>query len=384
MMDFRLTEHQKAIRAMVRDFAAKEIEPFAQQFDEQGIIPPDLLKHMGSLGLMGMYAPIEYGGMGWDYLTYTIALEEICKASAGVGLNITVNNTLYGDPLLRFGTHEQKMRWLMPAAKGERLGCYCLTEPGSGSDAMSLSMTAAPKKDGFVLNGTKAFITSGEVASLAIVFATVDKEKRHKGVTAFLVDKSDPGVRILNKGRKLGLLCSDTCELGFDNVCVRPDQILGQVGEGYKVAFSTLDAGRIGIAAQALGIAEASLEAAVAYAKRREQFGKPIANFQAIQWMLADMGTEIEAARLLTYRAAMLRANGQLRFTREASMAKLFASEMSNRVASKALQIFGGYGYRKDYPVERYFRDARATPLYEGTSEIQRLVIAREMLKEVV
>lgn len=381
-MDFRLTDEQKAIRAMVHDFAAKEIEPYAQTFDEQGIIPPELLMHMASLGLMGMSVPTEYGGRGWDYLTYILALEEICKASASVGLTVTVNNTLYGDPLLRFGTHEQKIQWLMPAAKGERLGCYCLTEPESGSDAMSLSMTAVPHGDGYVLNGTKAFITNGEVATQAIVFATVDKSKRHKGVTAFLVDKTDPGIRILNKGRKMGLLCSDTCELGFDHVFVHANQVLGHVGEGYKVAFSTLDAGRIGIAAQALGIAEAALDTAITYAKKREQFGKPIAGFQAIQWMLADMATDIEAARLLTYRASMLRANGVLRFTREASMAKLFSSEMSNRVASMALQIFGGYGYRKDFPVERYFRDARATPLYEGTSEIQRLVIAREMLRE--
>ena len=382
-MDFRLNDEQKARRDMVRDFAAKEIAPYAQTFDEQGAIPKALLDKMAGLGLMGLYAPPEYGGAGMDYLSYIIALEEVCKASASVGLAMTVNNTLYGDPLLRFGTHEQKLRWLMPAAKGERLGCYCLTEPGSGSDAMSLGTTAVPDEDGFVLNGAKSFITNGEIASQAIVFATVDKSKGHKGITAFLVDKASPGFAIVNKGRKLGLLASDTCEIILESVHIRADQVLGNVGEGYKVAFATLDAGRIGIAAQALGIAGAALDAAIGYAKRREQFGKPIAEFEAIQWMLADMATEIEAARLLTYRAATLKAEGRPRFTREASMAKLFASEMANRVASHAIQIHGGYGYRKDYPVERYFRDARALPLYEGTSEIQRLVIAREILKGV-
>lgn len=381
-MDFRLTDEQKALRDMVRDFAAKEIAPHAQAFDEQGTVPKELLAKMAELGLMGICAPPEYGGAGMDYLSYIIALEEICKASASVGLIMTVNNTLYGDPLLRFGTHEQKTRWLAPAAKGEKLGCYCLTEPGSGSDAMALSTSAVPDGNGFVLNGTKLFITNGEIASQAIVFATVDKRKGHKGVTAFLVDKAMPGFSVGKKERKMGLLASDTCELILEKVHVRADQVLGNVGEGYKVAFSTLDAGRIGIAAQSLGIAEACLDAARTYAKRRSQFGKPIAEFEAIQWMLADMGTEIEAARLLTYQAATVKAEGQPRFTREASMAKLYASEMANRVASHAVQIYGGSGYIKDYPVERYFRDARATPLYEGTSEIQRLVIARELLKE--
>jgi butyryl-CoA dehydrogenase len=317
-----------------------------------------------------------------DYLAYILALEEVCRASASVGLAMTVNNTLYGDPLLRFGTHEQKLCWLAPAARGERLGCYCLTEPGSGSDAMALSTTAAKDGAGYVLNGSKLFITNGAISSQAIIFATIDKSKGHKGVTAFLVDKATPGFSVGKKERKMGLLASDTCEMILENVRVRADQVLGKVGEGYKVAFSTLDAGRIGIAAQSLGIAEACLDVATGYAKRRFQFGKPIAEFQAIQWMLADMATEIEAARLLTYRAALLKAEGQARYTREASMAKLYASEMGNRVASHAMQIYGGSGYMKDYPVERYFRDARATPLYEGTSEIQRLVIARELLKE--
>jgi len=381
-MDFRLTDEQKALRDMVRDFAAKEVAPHAQAFDEQGRIPNDLLDKMAGLGLLGICVPPEYGGAGMDYLAYILALVEMCKASASVGLAMTVNNTLYGDPLMRFGTHQQKSCWLTPAAKGERLGCYALTEPGSGSDAMALSTTAVPHKDGFLLNGTKLFITNGEIASQAIIFATVDKSKGHKGVTAFLVEKATPGFSVGKKERKMGLLASDTCELILDNVQVRADQVLGNVGEGYKVAFSTLDAGRIGIAAQALGIADACLEAAKSYAKRRSQFGKPIAEFEAIQWMLADMATEIEAARLLTYRAAMLKAEGQPRYTREASMAKLYASEMANRVASHAVQIYGGSGYMKDYPVERYFRDARALPLYEGTSEIQRLVIARELLEE--
>ena len=380
-MDFRLTDEQKALRDMVRDFAAKEIAPHAQAFDEQGAIPKALLDKMAGLGLMGICVPSEYGGAGMDYFAYIIALEEVCKASASVGLAMTVNNTLYGEPLMRFGTHEQKLRWLAPAAKGERLGCYALTEPGSGSDAMALAATATPQDDGFTLTGTKLFITNGEIAAHAVIFATVDKARKHKGVTAFLVEKGAPGFSVAKKERKMGLLASDTCELVLENVHVRADQVLGNVGEGYKVAFSTLDAGRIGIAAQALGIAGAALDAAVGYAKRREQFGKPIAEFEAIQWMLADMAVEIEAARLLTYRAATLKAEGRPRFTREASMAKLYASEMANRVASHAVQIFGGSGYMKDYPVERFFRDARALPLYEGTSEIQRLVLARELLK---
>ena len=382
-MDFRLTDEQQALRGMVRDFAAKEVTPHAQTFDEQGAIPAELLSHMAELGLMGICSPPEYGGAGMDYLAYILALEEMCKASASVGLAMTVNNTLFAEPLLRFGTHDQKLRWLAPAAKGQRLGCYALTEPGSGSDAMSLSTTAVEANGGFVLNGTKLFITNGEIASQAVVFATVDKTKGHKGVTAFLVDKSASGFGVAKKEKKMGLLASDTCELVLENVRVGAEQVLGKVGEGYKVAFSTLDAGRIGIAAQALGIAQAAFESAVSYAKRRSQFGKPIAEFEAIQWMLADMATEIEAARLLTYQAATLKAEGKKPFTREASMAKLYASEMVNRVASHAVQIYGGSGYMKDYPVERYFRDARALPLYEGTSEIQRLVIARELFRGI-
>jgi alkylation response protein AidB-like acyl-CoA dehydrogenase len=382
-MDFRLTDEQQALRDMVRDFAAKEVTPHAQTFDEQGFIPAELLTEMAELGLMGICSPPEYGGAGMDYLAYILALEEMCKASASVGLAMTVNNTLFAEPLLRFGTHDQKLRWLAPAAKGQHLGCYALTEPGSGSDAMSLSTTAVEANGGFVLNGTKLFITNGEIASQAVVFATVDKSKGHKGVTAFLVDKSASGFGVAKKEKKMGLLASDTCELVLENVRVGADQVLGKIGEGYKIAFSTLDAGRIGIAAQALGIAQAAFESAVSYAKRRSQFGKPIAEFEAIQWMLADMATEIEAARLLTYQAATLKAEGKKPYTREASMAKLYASEMVNRVASHAVQIYGGSGYMKDYPVERYFRDARALPLYEGTSEIQRLVIARELFRGI-
>ncbi|MBQ26741.1 MAG: acyl-CoA dehydrogenase [Nitrospiraceae bacterium] len=382
-MDFELTKEQKTLHDMIRDFVAKEIAPHAQTFDEQGAISKDLLEKMAKLGLMGICVPSEYGGAGMDYLAYVIVLEEVCKASASVGLAMTVNNTLYGDPLMRFGSHEQKLRWLAPAAKGERLGCYALTESGSGSDAMALGTSAIQGDDGFVLNGTKLFITNGEISSQAIVFATMDKSKSHKGITAFLVDKATPGFSVGKKERKMGLLASDTCELILENVSVHSEQVLGNVGEGYRVAFSTLDAGRIGIAAQALGIAQACLDAAIPYAKRRYQFGKPIAEFQAIQWKLADMATEIEAARLLTYRAAVVKTTGQQRFTREASMAKLYASEMVNRVASHAIQVFGGAGYMKDHPVERYFRDARAIPLYEGTSEIQRLVIARDLLREV-
>lgn len=381
-MEFDLTDAQLSLRSMVREFAAKEIAPRADEFENLGAIPGDLIRRMASLGLLGICVPTAYGGAGMDCLAYILALEEVCRASAAVGLMMTVNNTLYAEPLMRFGTEAQKQRWLAPAARGERLGCYCLTEPSSGSDAMALQTTATRSGDGWKLNGTKQFITNGEISSQAVVFATVDRSKGHRGVTAFLVDKAAPGFRVVKKERKMGLLASDTCQLAFDDVQVPDDQVLGEVGAGYRVAFSTLDAGRIGIAAQALGIADACFEAATAYARQRRQFGEPIANFQAVQWMVADMATEIEAARWLTYRAAALKDSGERSFSTEASMAKLYASEMGTRVAYRAVQIHGGSGYMKDFPVERYFRDARAIPLYEGASEIQRMVIARQLLKE--
>ncbi|MBI4220600.1 MAG: acyl-CoA dehydrogenase family protein [Chloroflexi bacterium] len=381
-MDFELTDAQVSLRGTVREFASNEIARHAAAFDEQGAIPRDLIRTMADLGLLGICVPAELGGAGMDYLAYIIALEEVCRASAAVGLMMTVNNTLYGEPLMRYGTDAQKRRWLEPAARGDVLGCYCLTEPGSGSDSMAMQ-TAARKVDGaWSLSGTKQFITNGEIASNAIVFATIDRSKGHRGVTAFLVDRKARGFSLVKKERKMGLLASDTCMLALDDVQVADDQVLGKVGEGYRVAFSTLDAGRVGIAAQALGIAEACFDVAQAYAKQRKQFGGPISGFQAIQWMLADMATEIEAARWMTYRAAALKDAGRDRFTKEASMAKLYASEMGVRVAYRAVQIHGGSGYMKDFPVERFFRDARATPLYEGTSEIQRMVIARQILRE--
>ncbi|MDE2484431.1 MAG: acyl-CoA dehydrogenase [candidate division NC10 bacterium] len=378
-MKFELTEEQHLFREMVRDFAAREVASLAKRVDEEGIFPQETVKKMGELGLMGVAIPTEYGGAGSDNVCYAIGMEEIARACASTSVIMSVNNSLVADALYKFGTEAQKQRYLIPLAGGKLLGCFALSEPGAGSDASAQQTTVAREGDVFVLNGTKNFITNALEADLALVFATVDRHLRAKGVCAFLVEKSTPGFTITKVEKKLGLKGTSCCQVVFDNCRVPADNLLGELGQGFKIAMVTLDAGRIGIAAQAVGIAQAALDISIRYAKERVAFDKSIASFQAIQWMIADMAAQIEAARLLTYRAAWLKDKG-LRHTKESAMAKLFASETASRAATKALQIHGGYGYLYDFPAQRLFRDARITEIYEGTSEIQRLVIAHQLL----
>jgi butyryl-CoA dehydrogenase len=380
-MDFELTEEQRMVRDTTRAYAEKELKPVASRLDHDSVYPQEQLQKLGAMGLMGVFVPEEFGGSGLDRVAYIAALEEISKVWASLGVIMSVNNSLVCGPLVRFGTEAQKKRYLPRVASGEWLGCYALTEPAAGSDAGSIQTQAKRIGDDYVLNGNKVFTTNGSRANLAIVYAVTDPTSRKNGISAFLVERQTSGYVVDKIEDKLGLNASETAALRFENCRVPRENLLGHEGEGFRIALETLDGGRIGIAAQALGIAQACLEASLAYSQERKQFGEPIANFQAIQWMLADMATEIDAARLLTYRAASLQQQGK-NVTREAAMAKLFASEASNRAAYKAVQIFGGYGYIKDFPVERFFRDARVTTLYEGTSEIQRLIIARQLLRE--
>ena len=380
-MDFQLSQEQKMLQEMVRGFTEKEVKPVASEMDRKGLFPDGLVKKLAKLGLMGALTSPDYGGAGMDLVSYVLVMEEISKVWASLGVIMTVNNSLVCDPIQRFGTESQKQKYLVPLAKGDRLGCYALTEPGAGSDAGAIKTRARKENGGYVLNGTKIFITNGQQADLAIVYATTAPEQGKQGISAFIVEKGTAGFHVGKIEDKMGLRASDTAELLFQDCHVPAENLLGSENEGFKIALSTLDGGRIGIAAQALGIAQACLEEATAYAKERHQFGRPIGEFEAIRFMVADMAMEIQAARLLTYRAAQLRQEGH-KSTLPAAQAKLLASEMANRVAYKAVQIFGGYGYIKDFPVERYYRDARITTLYEGTSEIQRLVIARELLKQ--
>lgn len=386
-MYLQFTQEQKMIQEMVQSFALKEVKPLASEMDRRGEFPHELVKKLADLGLMGAFIPTEYGGSGMDLVSYVLAMEEISKAWASLGVIMTVNNSLVCEPIYRFGTDAQKQRYLAPLARGEKLGCYALTEPGAGSDAGSIKTRARKEKGGYTLNGTKIFITNGKQADIAIVYAVTAPEHGKHGISAFLVGKGTPGFSVGKLEDKMGLRSSDTAELIFQDCHVPAENLLGVENEGFKIALRTLDGGRIGIASQSLGIAQACLEEATAYAKERHQFGRPIGEFEAIRFMLADMAMEIQAARLLTYRAAQHRQQGQSKdqdrnVTLEAAQAKLLASEVANRVAYKAVQIFGGYGYIKEFPVERYYRDARITTLYEGTSEIQRLVIARELLKQ--
>ncbi|ARF17953.1 acyl-CoA dehydrogenase [Sporosarcina ureae] len=376
-MDFILTEEQQMMRQMVRDFAKNEIEPWIPRM-EDGEFPRELLEKMGELGLMGITAPEQYGGSEMDFLSYIIAIHELSKVSAVMGVVLSVHTSVGMNPILYFGTEEQKNRYLPKMASGEYLGAFCLTEASSGSDAGSLKTKAKRVDDHYVINGSKIFITNGGEADVYIVFANTAPEKGTYGITAFIVDRNTPGLSIGKDEKKMGLHGSRTVALSFDNMKVPVENRLGEEGNGFKIAMANLDAGRIGIAAQALGIAEASLEAAVAYAKEREQFGKPIAANQGIGFKLADMATATEAARLLVYRAAWLRSEDKP-CGKEASMAKLFASQASVDNSIEAVQVFGGYGYTKDYPVERYFRDAKVCQIYEGTSEIQRVVIAKHL-----
>lgn len=379
-MDLQLTEEQKLLQRTVREFAEAEVRPLAKELDETGSFPREVFKKAAELGLAGIAMPEEHGGAGMDHTCYEIAIEEISRACASTGVILSVQNSLYCDPIHRFGTQEQKQKFLAPFARGEKIGCYALTEPQAGSNAAALATKAVRKGDRYVINGTKAWITNGGVADAAIVYVNTQPEKGEKGITAIVVEKDTPGFTVGKEEKKLGIHATACTELSFADCEVPAENRIGQEGEGYRVALSTLDGGRIGIAAQATGIAQGAFEAALSYAQERQAFGHPIADFQAIQFMLADMATEIDAARLLARRAAWKQDTGA-RFSMEASMAKLFASEMATRVAHKAMQIHGGYGYSCEYPVERAYRDARITEIYEGTSEIQRLVIAAWALK---
>ncbi len=374
-MEIELNEEQTLLRDTVRRFAEEVVAPRAKEIDETGEFPRDFYDRAGELGLAGITVPEEHGGAGMDAVSYCLVIEEVSRVCATSGVILSVNNSLVCDPILKFGNEEQKKEFLTPLAAGQKLGCFALTEPGAGSDAASLRSTARRDGDDYVLNGNKVFITNGTDADIALVFASVDLSKRHKGITAFLVPTDTPGYSHGTHEFKLGVNASGTTELAFTDMRVPARQRLGEEGEGFKVAMSTLDGGRIGIAAQAIGIAQGAFEEALAYAQQREQFGQHLADFQAIQFYLADMATEIDAARLLAWRAAWMK-DQKKRFTLEAAHAKLFASEMAQRVTNKALQIHGGYGYTKEYNVERYFRDARITEIYEGTSEIQKMVIA--------
>lgn len=379
-MDLGLTEEQSLLQRTVREFADTEVKPLAKELDETGHFPRENFRKAAELGLTGVAVPEQYGGAGMDHISYTIMIEEISRVCASTGVILSVQNSLYCDPVLRFGTEEQKKKFLLPFARGDKIGCYALTEPQAGSNAAALRTKAVLKGDKYVINGTKAWITNGGAADAAIVYTNTQPEKGEKGITALIVEKGTPGFSIGKEEKKLGINATACCELSFTDCAVPVTNRIGAEGEGYKVALSTLDGGRIGIAAQATGIAQGAFDAALAYAKQRQAFGRPIADLQAIQFMLADMATEIDAARLLVRKAAWKEETGA-RFSMEASIAKLFASEMATRVAHKAIQIHGGNGYSREYPVERAYRDARITEIYEGTSEIQRLVIAAWVLK---
>ena len=379
-MDLKFTEEHEMMRKMVRDFAEKDVAPLAAELDEKGEVPFENIKTMGRLGLLGLTAPEEYGGCGADTISYVIAIEELSKACASTAIVMAVQNSLVNYGLTKFGTEEQKQKYLTKLVTGEWIGAFALTEPGAGSDAAAQRTTAVRDGDFYVLNGTKHFITNGGFADVVIVFAMTDKSRGSRGISAFIVEKTFPGFSVGKEENKMGIRGTNTSELIFEDCRVPAENLLGKEGQGFKIAMIALDAGRIGVGAQAVGIAQAAFEAAVEYAKTREQFGGPISRLQAIQWMIADMATRIEAARLLVYNAALKKDSGE-RFTKEAAMAKLYASETAAFVVDRALQIHGGYGYMKEYPVERYYRDARITRLYEGTSEIQRLVIAHQVLR---
>ncbi|TET91378.1 MAG: acyl-CoA dehydrogenase [Methanomassiliicoccales archaeon] len=380
-MDFNLTQEQEMIRKMVRDFGEKEVKGIAAEIDKTMEFPWDVIKKMGELGLMGMTIDEKYGGPGLDTVSYAIAVEEMSRACGTVGFTMAAHNSLCTAHINLAGNEEQKIRYLPDLATGKAMGAWGLTEPGAGSDASSLQTTAVPEGDEWVLNGRKIFITNGHVAETFVVLASTDREKRTKGISAFIIEKDTPGFSLGKKEDKMGLRASPTSELIMEDCRIPKENLLGEKDMGFIGALKILDGGRISIAAMALGIAQSALDESLAYSKERVQFGKAICEFQAIQWMLADMATEIEAARFLTYRAANMK-DRKVRFTKEAAMAKLFASEMGMRATSKAIQIFGGYGFTKDYPVERMFRDVKLCEIGEGTSEIQRLVIARQLLKE--
>jgi len=378
-MNFEFSDEQQMLRDAAREFADGEIGPIAQQIDEKSEIPDDLRRKLRENSFFSLLIPREYGGIEVDAVSYVLIMEELSRASAAVGITVSVHNSVAAGPIRMFGSAAQKSKWL-PLLADKLLGAFALTEPGSGSDSAALSTRAVKTDKGYQLNGTKTFVTNGQKADLFVLLARTSQESKHRGITAFLVERGSPGLGIGKTIEKMGIRGSDTTELSLENCLVPVENRLWDEGHGFRVAMQTLDGGRIGVAAQALGIAQAALDASVAYAKERVQFGKPIASLQAIQWMIADMATEVDAARLLVYRAASCVDNGRP-YSTEGAMAKLFASETATRVAGKAIQIHGGYGYTESYPVERNYRDAKITELYEGTSEVQRMVIARSALR---
>jgi alkylation response protein AidB-like acyl-CoA dehydrogenase len=380
-MDFLLTEDQKSLKKSIQDFAQKEIQPLVKEHDEKGTWPEGLTKKLGDMGLLGIIIPPEYGGAGYSYVDYVIILEEISKVDPSVGLVVAAHNSLCSNHINVFGTEAQKQKYLPRLTSGQTLGAWALTEPGAGSDAAALKTKAEKKGDGWVLNGTKLFITNASLAEITVIMALTDPAKGKNGISAFILEKGMAGFRPGKKEDKLGIRAADTAELILEDVKVPAESLLGKEGEGYKAAMAILDGGRVSIAGFSLGIAAGALESSLKYAKERVQFDQPIANFQAIQWMLADGFTELEAARLLTYRAAFLEDQGK-KIPKESAMAKLFASELAVKSSSMAVQIHGGYGFSKDYPVEKFYRDSKLATIGEGTSEIQRWIIAQKILSE--
>ncbi|MCD9100966.1 MULTISPECIES: acyl-CoA dehydrogenase AcdA [Bacillus] len=379
-MHFKLSEEHEMIRKMVRDFAKNEVAPTAAERDEEERFDRALFDQMAELGLTGIPWPEEYGGIGGDYLAYVIAIEELSRVCASTGVTLSAHTSLAGWPIFKFGTEEQKQTFLRPMAEGKKIGAYGLTEPGSGSDAGGMKTIAKRDGDHYVLNGSKIFITNGGIADIYVVFALTDPESKQRGTSAFIVESDTPGFSVGKKESKLGIRSSPTTEIMFEDCRIPVENLLGEEGQGFKIAMQTLDGGRNGIAAQAVGIAQGALDASVEYARERHQFGKPIAAQQGIGFKLADMATDVEAARLLTYQAAWLESEG-LPYGKESAMSKVFAGDAAMKVTTEAVQVFGGYGYTKDYPVERYMRDAKITQIYEGTQEIQRLVISRMLTK---
>jgi len=380
-MSYKLTDEQLMVQSMVREFSRKVVAATAAERDKTKEFPADNLRQMGELGLMGMMIPFDYEGSDADTISYVLALAEIAYSCASTAVVMSVQNSIVCESIYRYGTAEQKEKFLKPLAAGEVIGAFALTEPTAGSDPVSQETTAERDGDHYVINGTKRFITSGENSKTVIVTAKTDESQKHKGISAFIVEKDTPGLIVGQVEDKMGLRASDTTDLIFEECRVPAQNLLGNEGDGFMIAMSGLDGGRIGIAAQSIGVAQAALDAAIKYAKERQQFGQSISKFQGIRWTIADMATEIEAARQLVLSAAAMKDRGE-RYTAQASMAKLFASEMVNRITGKALQIHGGYGFTKDYPVERFYRDARVFTIYEGTSEIQRVVISNQILRD--
>ncbi|MFP4347675.1 MAG: acyl-CoA dehydrogenase [Thermodesulfobacteriota bacterium] len=381
MSFYKLTDEQLMIQSMVREFSRKVVATTAAERDQTKEFPAENLKQMGELGLMGMMVPVEYGGEGADTVSYVLALSEIAYSCASTAVVMSVHNSIVCESIVKFGNDAQKKKYLPRLTDAEIIGAFALTEPHAGSDPVSQSTTAVREGDHYILNGTKRFITTGKNCGMVIVTAKTDEEARHRGISAFLVDRDSPGLAVGHVEDKMGLRASDTTDLIFDNCKVPAENILGKEGDGFKIAMTGLDGGRIGIAAQSVGVARAALDAAVKYTKKRDQFGQKVSKYQGIRWAVAEMATEIEAARQLMFSAAAMKDRGD-RYTMQASMAKLFASEMVNRITGRCLQLHGGYGFTKDYPVERFYRDARVFTIYEGTSEIQKIVISNNIFKD--